>query len=33
MGEILDHVDYLTVRPDPQRTIPELYTNPALKKQ
>jgi hypothetical protein len=32
-AEILDHVDYLSVRPDPQRTIPELYTNPALKKQ
>lgn len=31
--EILDHVDYLSVRPDPQRTISELYTNPALKKQ
>jgi len=31
--EIGDHVDYLSVRPDPQRTIPELYTNPALKKQ
>jgi hypothetical protein len=32
-ADIPDHVDYLTVRPDPQRTIPELYTNPALKKQ
>jgi len=32
-AEILDHVDYLTVRPDPQRTISELYTNPVLKKQ
>ena len=32
-AEILDHVDYLTVRPDPQRTIPDLYTNPVLKKQ
>ena len=32
-AEILDHVDYLSVRPDPQRTIPELYTNPVLKKQ
>ena len=31
--EIGDHVDYLSVRPDPQRTIPELYTNPLLKKQ
>jgi len=31
--DIGDHVDYLSVRPDPQRTIPELYTNPLLKKQ
>lgn len=31
--EIGDHVDYLSVRPDPQRTISELYTNPVLKKQ
>ena len=32
-ADIPDHVDYLSVRPDPQRTIPELYTNPAIKKQ
>jgi mannose-6-phosphate isomerase-like protein (cupin superfamily) len=32
-AQIDDHVDYLSVRPDPQRTIPELYTNPAIKKQ
>jgi mannose-6-phosphate isomerase-like protein (cupin superfamily) len=32
-ADIPDHVDYLTVRPDPQRTIPELYTNPALLKK
>ena len=32
-ANIPDHVDYLTVRPDPQRTIPDLYVNPALKKQ
>ena len=31
-AEIPDHVDYLSVRPDPQRTIPELYTHPILKK-
>lgn len=31
--DIGDHVDYLSVRPDPQRTIPELYMNPVLKKQ
>ena len=30
--EIGDHVDYLSVRPDPDRTIPALYANPALKK-
>lgn len=32
-ADIPDHVDYLSVRPDPQRTIAELYTNPALKQQ
>lgn len=32
-ADIPDHVDYLTVRPDPQRTIPDLYVNPVLKKQ
>jgi len=32
-ANIPDHVDYLSVRPDPQRTISELYTNPVLKKQ
>lgn len=31
-ANIPDHVDYLSVRPDPQRTIPELYTHPLLKK-
>jgi mannose-6-phosphate isomerase-like protein (cupin superfamily) len=31
-ADIGDHVDYLSIRPDPQRTIPELYLNPALKK-
>jgi hypothetical protein len=30
--DIGDHVDYLSVRPDPDRVIPELYTNPLLKK-
>jgi mannose-6-phosphate isomerase-like protein (cupin superfamily) len=30
--DIGDHVDYLTVRPDPDRTIPQLYTNPLIKK-
>jgi mannose-6-phosphate isomerase-like protein (cupin superfamily) len=32
-ADIPDHVDYLSVRPDPQRTIPELYTHPALLKK
>ena len=32
-ADIGDHVDYLSVRPDPQRTISELYTHPILKKQ
>jgi hypothetical protein len=26
-------VDYLTVRPDPDRVIPKLYTNPLLQKK
>jgi mannose-6-phosphate isomerase-like protein (cupin superfamily) len=30
--DIGDHVDYLTVRPDPDRVIPQLYTNPLIKK-
>ena len=30
--DIGDHVDYLSVRPDPDRVIPELYTHPLLKK-
>jgi hypothetical protein len=29
---ISDHVDYLSVRPDPDRVLPAGYTNPALKK-
>jgi len=31
--EIGDHVDYLSVRPDPDRVIPALYTNPLLLKK
>lgn len=31
-SDIGDHVDYLSVRPDPDRVIPQLYTNPLLKK-
>ena len=30
--DIGDHVDYLSVRPDPDRVIPQLYTHPLLKK-
>jgi mannose-6-phosphate isomerase-like protein (cupin superfamily) len=31
-SEIPDHVDYLSVRPDPDRVLPRDYVNPALKK-
>jgi hypothetical protein len=31
-AEIADHVDYLSVRPDPDRLLPAGYVNPALKK-
>jgi mannose-6-phosphate isomerase-like protein (cupin superfamily) len=30
--DITDHVDYLSVRPDPDRHLPADYVNPALKK-
>lgn len=30
--DITDHVDYLSVRPDPDRLLPPNYVNPALKK-
>lgn len=30
--DITDHVDYLSVRPDPDRVLPGDYVNPALKK-
>ncbi|MFN8057936.1 MAG: cupin domain-containing protein [Vicinamibacterales bacterium] len=29
---ITDHVDYLSVRPDPNRTLPAGYVNPAIAK-
>jgi hypothetical protein len=29
---ITDHVDYLSVRPDPDRVLPAGYINPAIKK-
>jgi len=29
--DISDHVDYLTVRPDPDRVLPAGYVNPAMK--
>jgi mannose-6-phosphate isomerase-like protein (cupin superfamily) len=30
--DITDHVDYLSVRPDPDRHLPADYVNPVLKK-
>ncbi|MGQ0732372.1 MAG: cupin domain-containing protein [Acidobacteriota bacterium] len=30
--DITDHVDYLSVRPDPDRVLPSDYVNPAIKK-
>jgi quercetin dioxygenase-like cupin family protein len=30
--KVTDHVDYLSVRPDPDRALPAGYVNPALKK-
>jgi mannose-6-phosphate isomerase-like protein (cupin superfamily) len=30
--DIGDHVDYLTVRPDPDRVLPAGYVHPAIKK-
>src|SRR5499427_741935 len=30
--DITDHVDYLSVRPDPDRVLPSGYVNPAIKK-
>jgi mannose-6-phosphate isomerase-like protein (cupin superfamily) len=30
--DITDHVDYLSVRPDPDRLLPAGYVNPAIKK-
>jgi len=29
--DIADHVDYLSVRPDPDRVLPAGYVNPAIK--
>jgi len=29
---ITDHVDYLSVRPDPDKVLPSGYVNPAIKK-
>lgn len=31
-ADIADHVDYLSVRPDPDRVLPAGYVNPAIKK-
>lgn len=30
--DIPDHVDYLSVRPDPDRVLPKDYVNPAIRK-
>jgi hypothetical protein len=30
--DITDHVDYLSVRPDPDRVLPKDYVNPAIRK-
>jgi hypothetical protein len=30
--KITDHVDYLSVRPDPNHVLPAGYVNPAIKK-
>jgi mannose-6-phosphate isomerase-like protein (cupin superfamily) len=30
--DITDHVDYLSVRPDPNKVLEHGYVNPALKK-
>jgi hypothetical protein len=30
--DITDHVDYLSVRPDPDRVLPAGYINPLMKK-
>ena len=31
--DIVDHVDYLSVRPDPERVLAAGYVNPALQKK
>jgi hypothetical protein len=31
-SDIPDHVDYLSVRPDPDRVLPKDYVNPAIKR-
>ena len=30
--EVPDHIEYLTVRPDPERFLPAGYVNPHIKK-
>lgn len=30
--DITDHVDYLSIRPDPDRVLPAGYVNPSIKK-
>lgn len=31
-AEVEDHIDYVSVRPDPNRVLPAGYVNPAIKK-
>jgi hypothetical protein len=31
--DIIDHVDYLSFRPDPERVLPAGYVNPAVQKK
>jgi quercetin dioxygenase-like cupin family protein len=31
--EVADHVDYVSVRPDPDHVLPAGYAHPLLKKQ
>ena len=31
--DIVDHVDYLSVRPDPERVLAAGYVNPAVAKK
>ena len=30
--KIVDHIEYVSMRPDPEKALPAGYVNPALKK-